>query len=104
MAGLRRPGGVAGDPGPAIFPKKTWDYLGTMMTISLAGALALALMAKVFALARLTDPMVFQTGFMAVVALMFLEHWRRCRVLQLSWMVSASWIAYRLLVLYIITR
>jgi hypothetical protein len=75
--------------------RKTWDYLGNMMTISLAGALLL--------LPSLVLPVPPRLYFMAVVGLMVLEHIRRTRLLGLGWLPTATWILYRLIVLYAIS-
>jgi predicted DCC family thiol-disulfide oxidoreductase YuxK len=82
-------------------PAKMWGYLGNMMTISLGGALLLLpvmWMASTFTL----SPVVCAILFMAVAGLMFLEHIRRTRLLELGWLLTVSWVIYRLLVLLII--
>jgi hypothetical protein len=84
-----------------IAPAKRWDYLGNMMTISLAGSLALA---PVLAIAALTHlPPIAATGWFLIVAdLMLLEHIRRTKLLGLDWTLTVSWAAYRLVVLILI--
>ena len=89
-------------------PDKKWDYLGNMMTISLAGSLAL--------LPALTIPHLFPansiahypmiaTAWFGIVATgMLLEHIRRTKLLGLDWTLSISWIFYRLVVLFLILR
>ncbi|HTJ14513.1 MAG TPA: hypothetical protein VL547_20885, partial [Dinghuibacter sp.] len=72
-------------------PDKYWDYLGNMMTISLVGALLLLL------------PFPAKPWFVCVVMLMFLEHLRRTRLLQLNYLPTITWILYRLIVLYAIS-
>ena len=42
------------------------------------------------------------TWFGLVVGLMFLEHWRRVKILEIHWFASISWVLYRLIVLWII--
>lgn len=75
-------------------------YLGNLMTISLAGAI---LLLPAFLLTSfITTPLFFLLYFVVVVGLMFLEHLRRTSLLQLPWIISASWVAYRLGVLYFI--
>lgn len=80
---------------------KRWAYLGNMMTISFAGALLLLpalLIAQWFVL-----PTLFYAGwFLAVAGLMFLEHIRRSKLLKIGWMLTISWVVYRLIVLLII--
>jgi predicted DCC family thiol-disulfide oxidoreductase YuxK len=81
--------------------EKTWEYLGNMMTISFGGALLL-LPAMVLAnLMELSLAFGF-FWFMLVVGLMFLEHIRRSRLLELGYLMTFSWVLYRILVLMII--
>jgi len=82
-------------------PVKRWEYLGKMMTISLAGALLLLpilLLAKFVAI----NPLICTLCFLAVAGLMFLEHIRRTKLMQLGWLLTISWVVYRLLLLAII--
>lgn len=82
-------------------PAKRWDYLGNMMTISLAGALLLL----PFLLVGLFIPvsaLVYTICFMGVAGLMFLEHIRRTKLLQLGWLHTITWMVYRGLVLLLI--
>lgn len=82
-------------------PAKTWQYLGNMMTISLAGALLLLPLLLVGKL--LHAPVAFFAGsFLLVAALMLLEHIRRCRLLGVSAGLSVSWVLYRVILLFII--
>lgn len=82
---------------------KRWDYLGNMMTISFAGALLLLpvmLLAKFMAL----NAIICTICFMGVAGLMFLEHMRRTKLLQLGWLLTITWVVYRLLVLLLIFK
>jgi hypothetical protein len=82
-------------------PEKRWDYLGNMMTISLAGAL---LLLPALAVARLNaapapghlSPILATGYFLLVAALMLAEHIRRSALLSLGWGLTISWIFYRL--------
>ena len=80
---------------------KRWDYLGNMMTISFGGAL---LLLPVLLLAPWLDlhPLFCATWFMGVAGLMLLEHIRRSKLLELGWLLTISWILYRILVLLLI--
>lgn len=82
----------------SINRNKLLEYLGNMMTISFAGALLL-LPAIVLSKAVTLPVLFFAIWFMMVVGLMFLEHLRRVKILEINWVVSISWVAYRLLVL-----
>jgi hypothetical protein len=81
--------------------EKLWDYLGNMMTISFAGAL---LLLPVLVLAKYLNihPLFFILYFLMVAGLMFLEHLRRSKLLQLGWVMSITWALYRLIVLGLI--
>ena len=78
-----------------------WNYLGNMMTISFAGAL---LLLPGLALAHFAglQPLFYVLYFLTVAGLMFLEHIRRTRLLNLGWLLTLSWASYRVLVLLLI--
>jgi hypothetical protein len=80
---------------------KRWEYLGNMMTISLAGSLALAPALAIAAITHLS-PLAASTWFLIVAGLMLLEHIRRTRLLGLDWTLTISWVFYRLHVLLLI--
>ncbi|GAA4331103.1 hypothetical protein GCM10023184_22630 [Flaviaesturariibacter amylovorans] len=85
-----------------LAPGKLLDYLGNMMTVSLGGGLALGILDLVFGAIGTLPPLVYAAAFLGVAGAMLLEHARRCRLLGLSWTVSASWVGYRLFLLYFI--
>lgn len=78
--------------------EKRWEYLGNMMTISFAGALLLlpvVLLSGVF-----TFPVQFCVlYFLGVAGLMFLEHIRRTGLLGIGYILTMSWVLYRIAVL-----
>lgn len=84
-----------------IHKNKRWEYLGNMMTISFGGAL---LLLPLLILATLIDlhPLFSATWFMAVAGLMLWEHIRRSKLLELGWLLTSSWVFYRILVLLLI--
>ncbi len=84
-----------------IQKKKRWDYLGNMMTISFGGAL---LLLPVLILSEWINlhPLFCATWFMAVAGLMLLAHIRRSKLLETGWILTISWVLYRLLVLLLI--
>ncbi|ADY51859.1 hypothetical protein Pedsa_1292 [Pseudopedobacter saltans DSM 12145] len=84
-----------------IDSNKFWAYLGNMMTISFVGALLL-LPALLIAQFVSIAPIFYMLWFMGIVGLMLLEHMRRCKILQLGWLPTATWILYRVLVLLFI--
>lgn len=81
--------------------KKRWDYLGNMMTISLAGSL---LLLPVIMLTKWLGqiPLIYTGYFVCVAGLMFLEHIRRSKLLQLNGILSGTWVCYRLIILILI--
>lgn len=88
----------------AVYRKdKTWDYLGNMMTISLAGALGLFIALVIclcFKLGWITGALCF----LLTVFLMFLEHIRRSRLLGIGYLLTATWILYRVIILFILLK
>jgi hypothetical protein len=75
-------------------------YLGNVMTVSFGGAL---LLTPMFLLRDLIVSNHFYIGYLMIVAgLMFLEHMRRVKALALPWVISATWVLYRLLILFFI--
>ena len=84
-----------------LFKNRKWDYLGNMMTISFAGALLL-LPGLLISNFIILNPVAYLFWFALVVTLMFLEHIRRSRLLELGWTATISWVAYRLMVLSLI--
>ncbi|RYG17568.1 MAG: DUF393 domain-containing protein [Chitinophagaceae bacterium] len=81
--------------------EKLWDYLGNMMTISFAGALLLTIP---LALTKWIEiPSIFYIMYFLMVAgLMLLEHTRRSKILKLGFLMSITWVLYRLIVLGLI--
>ncbi len=85
-----------------IAKDKVFQYLGNMMTISFAASLLLLLFMFVGHLLSITHPMIYAGAFMLTVALMFLEHIRRMKLLGISWVASLTWVIYRVIILIII--
>jgi len=81
---------------------ETWDYLGHMSTISMIGAILLMppyLIDSIFGL-----PSLYLLGaFGLVVVIMIQEHVLRTTRLGLRHALTFTWIAYRLLILFIIS-
>ncbi|WP_207534380.1 DUF393 domain-containing protein [Desertivirga arenae] len=80
---------------------KRWDYLGNMMTISMAGALLL-LPFQILHHWFSFSPTIYAVYFMAVAGLMLLEHIRRTKLLKTGWTLTLTWVLYRLLILLLI--
>lgn len=76
---------------------KIWDYLGNMMTVSLIGTLLL-LPVLWFNL----TPLFYLIYFAIVVSVMFFEHLRRCKILDLNYFPSISWVLFRITALAIL--
>lgn len=77
------------------------DYLGNMMTISLAGSILLGFGTIIGTVFQLTE-VFYLTFFFGVVGLMLLEHLRRVKLLNFGWTPSISWVIYRIIVLSIL--
>lgn len=86
----------------ALQKNKAWDYLGNMMSLSFGGALLLLKVHLIAALFSITNPVFYAAAFFAVVCLMLSGHIRRTRLLGLSWLLTATWVLYRLLILFIL--
>jgi len=86
-----------------FFPKKVWNYLGNMMTISFVGALLLlpVIIASEWIFLMPQFALIY---FMFIVSLMLLEHVRRTRILGINWALTISWIIYRIVILLIIFK
>lgn len=82
---------------------KAWDYLGNMMTISLAGALGLLICLAICTLFNL-GWLTAAWCFLLVVFLMFLEHLRRSSLLGIGYLLTATWILYRIIILVILFK
>lgn len=83
-----------------IMKERLLHYLGNLMTISLGGALLLLPMMLLSGFVNAPYPFILY--FLLVAFLMLLEHIRRVKILELPWYVSVGWVAYRVLVLFII--
>ncbi|NTS43426.1 DUF393 domain-containing protein [Flavisolibacter sp. BT320] len=82
--------------------KKSWDYLGNLMTVSLAGSLLLGVVMAIGGVFGIQDGFFYLALFGLTVSLMLLEHMRRVRLLEVNGMLSATWVLYRILVLIIL--
>jgi len=80
---------------------KLWAYLGNMMTISFAGSLLLLIPLTVNHWFH-PGALMYTLFFIGVAGLMFLEHVRRTKLLQLGWVMTISWVTYRIVLLILI--
>jgi len=88
----------------AVYKKdRAWDYLGNMMTISLAGALGLLPFLAICVWLKL-GWLACGLCFLLVVFLMLLEHWRRCKLLGLGYLLTTTWVLYRVIILIILLQ
>ena len=78
--------------------EKRMDYLGNMSTVSLIGALLMIPFLVIFQYWHPSLPMTLII-FFSVIGVMFLEHIRRCKLLEIPLWMTASWVAYRTVVL-----
>jgi predicted DCC family thiol-disulfide oxidoreductase YuxK len=75
-------------------------YLGNLMTVSLGGSMLLTPM--LIMSFYISEPGIYIGYFMLVVALMFLEHLRRVKILELGWTICLTWALYRFIALFFI--
>lgn len=83
-----------------INKKKILHYLGNLMTVSMAGAILLIPMFVINYF--ISSEIFFLSYFIIVDGLMFLEHARRVKILLLPFLISITWVLYRILVLFLI--
>jgi hypothetical protein len=87
----------------AFAREKLWNYLGNMMTISFAGSLLLLLMVGVAHWIKVPQ-VVLPLYFMGVAGLMFLEHIRRTGLMGLGWVMTVTWVLYRVGLLLVLLK
>jgi len=78
------------------------DYLGNMMTISLVGSILLGIGILIGKLLSIHSADFYLIYFGFVVFLMFLEHYRRAKLLNLGVTPTLSWVLYRIMILIFI--
>lgn len=81
--------------------KTTINYLGNLMTVSLVGCLGLIQIIVLNAIITLPQFIVL-SSFFGIVGVMFFEHKRRLKLLELPSYLSYTWILYRIIVLLIL--
>jgi len=78
---------------------KTMDYLGNMSTVStMGGILLIPMLLFQNSISSIWVSLIY---FGLVVSFMFYEHVRRCKLLDISLLMSFSWVTYRIVVLTI---
>lgn len=78
--------------------EKKWAYLGNMSTVSLIGTLLLIPMMWIsfeFVIIKIA-------WFVIVVGIMFFEHIRRSKLLEINYLATISWLFFRVFTLSII--
>nr|WP_321247749.1 hypothetical protein [uncultured Psychroserpens sp.] len=79
--------------------KKTiLNYFGNLMTISLMGSLMLLPLLIINWMFQISET-IFLIGFGITVLMMFMEHFRRVKLLKLPSYLSYTWVLYRVLIL-----
>ena len=84
-----------------LAPDKRLSYLGNMSTVSMMGALVLLPITGLLSMMPF-DLLLYLIPFFSVIGMMFIEHIRRCRLLEISKWMTASWVAYRVVALSLI--
>lgn len=84
------------------FDKKTiLNYTGNLMTVSLMGSLLLLPMLALQTVLNIPENIIL--GWFAITAfIMFIEHYRRIKILELPAYLCITWVAYRIIVLLLI--
>jgi hypothetical protein len=82
--------------------KDRLNYIGNLMTVSLMGSLLLIPLLLINSIVNLSE-WILLISFGGVVLTMFIEHYRRIKLLQFPYYLSYTWVLYRTLVLIIIT-
>ncbi len=89
---------------PFIY-KKTWslklDYYFNMLLVSLIGSLLLLPLLVLNHYSNYSDTFNL-LYFFAVVLIMFFDHKRRVTKLKVPWVISYTWVLYRLIILIFI--
>ena len=77
------------------------NYAGNLMTVSLMGSLFLT---RILLLSQFVQiPQMIILGWFGVtVLIMFLEHFRRIKIIKLPFYLSFTWILYRIIALFLI--
>ncbi|MEO8535458.1 MAG: hypothetical protein ABI441_17005, partial [Flavobacterium sp.] len=84
------------------FDKKViMNYAGNVMTVSLMGSLLLLPMLALQTIANISENVTL-IWFAITAFIMFIEHYRRVKILELPAYLCITWVAYRLIVLLII--
>lgn len=79
--------------------KKTiLNYFGNLMTISLMGSLMLLPLLIINWMVQINET-IFLIGFGITVLIMFIEHFRRIKLLKLPRFLTYTWVLYRVLIL-----
>lgn len=77
------------------------NYVGNLMTVSLIGSLLLLPILIANSFIKIHE-MAILSWFAFTVLIMFTEHFRRLKILNLSGYLSLTWVIYRAIALYII--
>ncbi len=81
--------------------KRSINYIGNLMTVSLIGCIGLFQILLLNAIIGLPQLFIL-CSFGGVVLLMFFEHKRRVKLLALPSYLSYTWVAYRMIVLLLL--
>ena len=81
--------------------KTILNYLGNLMTVSLMGSILLMPLLFLNSIITIPETLIL-VWFGVIVGLMFLEHFRRIKILELPNYLSITWVVYRLIALIFI--
>ncbi len=81
--------------------KKSLNYIGNLMTVSLMGSLILVPILLLNTIVNIPENTLL-AWFGITVLIMFIEHYRRIKILELPTYLSYTWVIYRIIILLII--
>jgi len=81
--------------------KNRMNYLGNMSTVSMIGGILLLPLLLVLSFSTPPLPVLLVLFFM-VISVMFFEHIRRCKLLNISLWMTVSWVSFRTVALAIL--
>jgi hypothetical protein len=84
-----------------LIKAKMIDYLGNMITVSMIGTLLLLPMLLLGGIFDLNG-YCYIIYFMLVVGIMLIEHMRRCKILEIGYWPTISWLLYRMIFLSVL--
>ncbi len=80
--------------------KTILTYYGNITTVSVMGSIFLSILLGINQIINIED--YFLPLFFLIVSIMFLEHFRRVKIMKFSLMLCLGWVLYRILILILL--